>query len=252
MACCFFNFPRYPVSTRQVFDFPIFCATYIISGWKSCRSWRTRPMGTWHIPPLAFTAWTTDCLLRSRAWKRAQWSINTIANFDGSLSAKPLAIHALALTVLLGGKFHQLYELVVLHTNWFWYRILINQFSAVSQIFSQHFPPFGDLFAVRWFWIFATRRGLKPKAKPRQWVPSNVPGLGGADEGWVEGLDRFKAGKTERKFANGLMFENVWNWDADFTAQIGTYPTRTVMGDVALWVRTGNDEWIKRGVVNDH
>jgi len=36
-------------------------------------------------------------------------------------------------------------------------------------------------------------------------VPSNVPGLGGADEGWVEGLDRFKAGKTERKFANGLM-----------------------------------------------
>ena len=46
--------------------------------------------------------------------------INSIANFDGSLSAKPLAIHALALTVLLGGKFHQLYELVVLHTNWFW------------------------------------------------------------------------------------------------------------------------------------
>ena len=45
----FFNFPRYPVSTRQVFAFPIFCATYIISGWKSCRSWR-RPMGTWHIP----------------------------------------------------------------------------------------------------------------------------------------------------------------------------------------------------------
>jgi hypothetical protein len=28
MACCFLNFPRYLVSTRQVFDFPIFCATY--------------------------------------------------------------------------------------------------------------------------------------------------------------------------------------------------------------------------------
>lgn len=139
-----FNFLRYPVSTRKVFDLSIFCATYIISGWNSCRSWRSGPMGTWHMPPLAFTAWTTDCLLRSRAWKRAQWSINTIANFDGSLSrAKPLAIHALALTVLLGGKFPS-----VVWTNRSTYQLVLiedpHQFPAVSQISSNifHRSPF--------------------------------------------------------------------------------------------------------------
>ena len=105
----------------------------------------------------------------------------------------------------------------------------------------------GHLFDVRWFWTFATRHALKPKAKPRQWVPSNVPGLGGAVEG-VEGGWRGLRGCTGSNLVknegnsprNDLMLEKSVKYHSN-----GELP-RAVIGDVVQyrWWINRDGPWI--------